>query len=163
MPINCQVIKNYVCLLINKLLIMHYLTRRLTLFTYLEWNSDSALQSGINDTKKNLRHIYNFIFLDLWFFWPAEVAKVAENATFWYLRGADCLKSGDLLYMGNPHNVGVNRLHFSATLAAFKGHKILDREKLRHRCVLKFHSLLKCIVRIQWYFGWYAEPPCGTT
>jgi len=33
------------------------------------------------------------------------------------------LKSGDLMYIGNPYNIGFKRLHFSATLAAFKGKK----------------------------------------
>jgi hypothetical protein len=42
---------------------------------------------------------------------------------------ADCLKTGDRLYVGNLLHIGVKRLYLLATLAASGGQKMLDREK----------------------------------
>jgi hypothetical protein len=39
------------------------------------------------------------------------------------------IHAGDRLYVGNPLHIGIKRLPFFATLAAFKGQKILVREK----------------------------------
>jgi len=86
-----------------------------------------------------------FTSLDLAFFWPAKAAKVAKNATAWHLRGADCLRTGNLQILCNPLHIGIKRLHF---FAASSGQKMLDREKWRFTQVLQFNSLLNGIVKI---------------
>jgi len=59
------------------------------------------------------------------FIWYVFASRVGQSATNDYPREADCLRIGDILFLGNPLYVGVKRLHL---LAASRCKQMLDQK-----------------------------------